>query len=112
MAQKTVLKIEPSMTEKSLTRAQKACYTFLVGKSLNKPEIRKLISQRFKVKVKKVNLQNRPPKRVRRLRRGGQITGFRPAFKLAFVYLEKGQKIEGFEIKETKSKEKKDEKTT
>lgn len=115
MAQKPFLKIAPWMTEKSLTRAGSHCYTFMVPQSANKPEIKKLVSRRFKVKVKKVNLQNRPRQLIRRTLRRGRTLGYQPGYKLAFVYLEKGETIEGYEIKEEKPKKKKskeDEKKT
>lgn len=110
MAQRSVLRIFPYMTEKSLTKAGVGCYTFKVPKSVNKPEIKKIISERFKVKVKKVNVQTRPRRLVKRITRRGRTAGYRSPYKLAFIYLEKGETIEGFEIKGEKAK--KDEKKT
>jgi len=84
----------PLITEKSinLIREQNA-YTFIVDHRLNKNQIKKIIRDLFKVKVKKVNTANYK-KRVRGIY---LIKSTRPKFKKAIVFLEAGEKIPIFE---------------
>ncbi len=87
----------PIITEKTMALKEKYNkYSFKVAKDANKIEIKNAVEQIFKVKVAKrgVNTINVLPKR----KRVGQHEGFKPAYKKAIVTLEKGEKIDAFEI--------------
>jgi len=85
--------IRPLTTEKSMDLSAQGKYFFKVGKKANKNEIRKAVSDMYKVTVTAVNVSNRKPK----TRRYGRTTGLKPGFKVAVVTLKKDQKIELFE---------------
>lgn len=85
----------PIITEKSMKLAQEGLYTFEVDKNAAKPEVAKIVAERFNVKVLKVKMINikgktKSQRRVRKLYR-------LPGFKKAIVQVEKGAKIAIFE---------------
>ena len=73
------------ITEKAATLCEDNCYTFLVHEDANKIEIKKLISKRYKVGVKKVNILKKLGKKVRR----GRVTGHTKTYKKAYVFTDK-----------------------
>lgn len=90
-----ILLKRPIITEKSMKLAQSGLYTFEVDKEAIKPQIAKLISDRFKVsvlKVKTINVKGET-KSQRRIRKFYQTKGF----KKAIVQVKKGDKIALFE---------------
>lgn len=85
----------PIVTEKSMKlKDDFNKYTFKVDKKANKIQIKQAVEEIFKVKVLKVATINVLPKR----KRVGQHVGYTPAYKKAICQIEKGQKIEAFEI--------------
>lgn len=85
--------IKPIVSEKSVKEMENGKYSFWVHINTNKLQIRKAVSDIFKVKVKDVNIQINKGKR--RMTRG--IIGKTKDRKKAIVTLESGQKIEIFE---------------
>lgn len=95
--------IKPKLTEKTLEMTRQGVYTFITPKGANKIEIKKIIAQRFKVKIKSVNVINRQGKTKRFAKKIGKRTDL----KIAIVTLEKGEKIKEFDVLfETDQKEK------
>lgn len=92
--------IRPVITEKSLKDAVKSVFTFIVRKSASKYEIANAVKVMFNVKVLGVKTTIMKGKE--------KITGKKrqkvkePDFKKARVILEKGQKIDLFEVGESK----------
>jgi len=85
----------PVITEKSNALIENFNqYTFKVAKQANKVEIKAAVEEIFKVKVLDVHTIQVLPKR----RRVGRYEGFRPAYKKAVCTLEKGQKIDQFNV--------------
>ena len=70
------------VTEKSSLLLENNCYVFLVDKDANKIEIKKFISKKYDVGVKKVNILKKHSKKVRR----GRILGSTKSYKKAYVY--------------------------
>lgn len=90
-----IILIKPIISEKSMKLAQSGLYTFEVAKDANKPLIAKAVSEKFKVKVLRVNIINikGKVKSQKRVRRSYQTQGF----KKAMVQLGKNEKIAIFE---------------
>lgn len=80
----------PIISEKASHLSESGVYIFEIDKNANKFEVRKAVENAYKVKVKGVNMVKVLPKK--RIFRGK--TGFRPGYKKAFVFLEKGEKID------------------
>ncbi|TSC87338.1 MAG: large subunit ribosomal protein L23 [Microgenomates group bacterium Gr01-1014_7] len=85
----------PIITEKSMKLAETGLYVFEVSKDATKPQIGKLVAEKFGVKVIKVKTINtkgeiKSQKRVRK----SYLTG---GFKKALVQVKKGDKIAIFE---------------
>jgi len=89
--------IRPVISEKSINDTASGKYIFKVNIKSNKHQILKAIEDLYKVKVLKVNIIN--VKAEERLIRG-KFKSEKKAWKKAIVSIKKGQKIEGFEIKE------------
>lgn len=70
------------VTEKTAVLNEDNCYVFLVDENANKIELKKYISNKFNVEVKKVNIAKKLGKKVRR----GRITGYTQTYKKAYVY--------------------------
>ncbi|MDQ7793415.1 MAG: 50S ribosomal protein L23 [bacterium] len=85
--------LRPVMSEKSTAAMAQGKYTFVVAPDATKVEIRQAVEEIFRVKVTKVNTQNRQGK----LRRMGVHRGYRPDTKKAVVTLAEGQSIKFFE---------------
>lgn len=88
--------VRPIITEKSMIKASESKFIFEVASDINKHQIAKSVEDHFKVNVIKVNIIKVKPST--RIVRGKMTTS--KAYKKAVVTLKKGQKIEGFEIKE------------
>lgn len=97
----------PIITEKSMGSTAKGKYVFRVNDNANKQEIAKEVKKAYKVDVEQVNVINvRSKERRFRFKQVGQTI----AWKKAVVSIKKGQRIEGFEIKEDKPNKKKQDK--
>lgn len=87
--------VRPIITEKVMKEIeQNNRYVFEVKKDSNKVEIKKAIEEIFKVNVTKINIVNVLPKS----KRVGKYSGFKSAYKKAYVTVQSGQKIEGFNL--------------
>ena len=91
--------LRPIISEKSMDESQRGKYTFAVHNDANKIQIKAAVEATFNVKVKAVNTLNVKRKVRSRVasRRGGRITGHRPAWKKAIVTLQPGNRIDLFE---------------
>jgi large subunit ribosomal protein L23 len=85
---KTIL-IHPIISEKSVRDKENSKYIFKVSADSNKSEIKKVVEEKFKAKVKKVNIINVPSKN----RKLGKYSGRTSQWKKAIVTLGKGQTI-------------------
>lgn len=85
---KTIL-VHPIISEKSVRDKENSKYTFKVSADSNKSEIKKIIEEKFKVKVKKVNILKVPSKN----RKLGKYSGRTSQWKKTIVTLGKGQTI-------------------
>jgi large subunit ribosomal protein L23 len=79
----------PSLTEKSISLYANRQYTFIVNKSLTKPQIKFVIEQMFDVSIININTCNLPLKK----RRVGKFIGKRATYKKAYIQLKKGDTI-------------------
>ena len=91
----------PIITEKSMKLAEGGLYVFEVSKDATKPQIGKLVTEKFGVKVLKVKTINIKGeiKSQRRVRKLYKTTGF----KKALVQVKKGDKIAIFETSKGKA---------
>lgn len=81
----------PYITEKtSAMKAEGNKYVFVVAKTANKIQLRRVIQEKYKVKVTKVNMINIPSKTIMVGRSLGTKTGFRKAI----ITLQEGDSIE------------------
>jgi len=95
--------ISPIITEKSMSNTAKGKYVFRVADTANKQEIAKEIKKAYKVDVENVNIINvRSKERRFRFKQLGRTI----SWKKAMISIKKGQRIEGFEIKEEKASKK------
>ncbi len=85
---KTVL-IHPIISEKSVRDKEHGKYIFKVNWDSNKTEIKKVIEDKFKVKVNKVNTI----KVLAKKRKMGKFSGKTSHWKKAIITLRDGQKI-------------------
>lgn len=86
---------KPHITEKTMKMAQEGLYTFIVSKSATKPQIAKVVAEKFDVKVisvKTVNIKGQI-KMQRKVRAYYETSGI----KKAMVQVAKGQTIALFE---------------
>lgn len=89
--------IRPIITEKSMLQVSEGKYTFKVAPNVNKHQIAQSIETIYKVEVIEVNIIK--VKSVKKMVKGS-IKATDRGFKKAIVKIKKGQKIEGFEVKE------------
>ncbi|MDO8686695.1 MAG: 50S ribosomal protein L23 [Candidatus Berkelbacteria bacterium] len=88
---------KPIITEKSMQNATNGKYSFKVSKSANKHQIAKEIEKVYKVKVDKVNIMiQKPETKIIK----GKYASTIKSWKKAMITLKKGQKLEGYEVKE------------
>lgn len=87
--------LKPLLTEKTtMLKDEYRQVTFIVDPRANQLEVEKAVEQAFNVKVEKVNIVRRRP---RRRFRQGRIAGQQPGWKKAYVMLAPGETIEFFE---------------
>ena len=79
----------PSLTEKSIGLYGDRQYTFIVDKSLTKPEIKYILEKIFNVTILEVNTCILPLKS----RRVGKFTGKRSNYKKTYIKLKEGDSI-------------------
>lgn len=84
---------KPIITDKTTKYLEENKYCFAVAKNTNKTDIRKAIEYIFKVKVKKINTLNMPPKK----RSIGRFTGHIATYKKAIIQLQDTYTINLFE---------------
>lgn len=92
-------RIEPIVSEKSSRLAAEQWYSFKVPLGLGKKEAQEIIEANFKVKVVKTHSLARKGKE----RRVGRRTGMTKPYKKMMVKLKKGQKIDVFDVENSKS---------
>lgn len=85
----------PLITEKSMKLAQSNFYTFEVDKGATKPQIAKIVAEKFNVKVLTVKVAN--IKGQTKTQRAVRRTYRKANFKKAIVQLKKGDRIALFE---------------
>jgi len=89
--------VRPVITEKSMTLAADSKFIFEVAIHANKHQVAQAITEIYKVEVTKVNaIGIKSEERIVR----GRFKSTTRAKKKVIVTLKKGQKIEGFEVKE------------
>ena len=81
---------QPHLTEKTSAAAAFGWYAFRVDRTLNKPEIKRAVQERYGVTVTSVRVLYRQARDVRL----GRIQGKTPGFKKALVKLAEGQALE------------------
>ena len=86
---KTRIIKNPRITEKASSMVEQNAYTFDVEQNANKTEIKKAISQIYKVTPERINILSIPDKHV--FVRGKK--GTKGGGKKAVVYLKKGDEI-------------------
>ena len=79
----------PSLTEKSINLYGERQYTFIVDRSLTKPEIKYTIEKIFNVKILEVKTAMLPTKK----RRVGKYIGQKSMYKKTYVKLKEGDSI-------------------
>ncbi len=94
--------IKPVISEKSFQQASRGKYSFLVGVSTNKMQIKDEIEKIFKVNVISVNTF----KKLGKVKKTKGVVGKRADFKKAIVTLDAKSKIDLFETEENKSTKK------
>jgi large subunit ribosomal protein L23 len=90
----------PFITEKSLSDAQKGIYTFEVDKKAKKPAIKAAVEEMFKVHVTALTTVILKGKTHRAGRK--RMPSAKPDIKKARTTLTAGEKIDLFEVGETK----------
>ena len=93
--QTNILK-RPILTERSMSEVEKGRFTFEVFKNAGKDEIKNIIQKRYKVKVLDISTQIIKGRSHRVGTRRVEVG--KPSWKKAIVQLEKGQKIDIFEV--------------
>ncbi|MBL7690153.1 MAG: 50S ribosomal protein L23 [Flavipsychrobacter sp.] len=89
--------VRPVITEKvNLQMERSGRYTFVVGHSANKLEIKKAVESFYGVRVADVNTIVVPAKNKSRFTKAGLLTGRKPSYKKAVVTLAEGETIDLF----------------
>ncbi len=96
----------PLISEKSMSNVANGQYAFMIYPEATKNSISDEIEKLYKVKVEKVRIVNLPAKSKNFRRRKGMQSA-RPK---AYIWLQKGQKLPGFEL-QPDEKDKKDKNT-
>ncbi len=81
---------QPWVTEKAVSAGSLRKYVFIVDKSANKPEVKKIIEKIYSIKVADVNITNIGGKSKRLGRSVGRTSGF----KKAVITLKEGNSID------------------
>ena len=84
--------ISPRVTEKAAIASDFGVYVFNITKSATKPQVAKAVAELFKVTPRKISIVNVKPTRV--MTRNTGKKGFTNGNKKAYVYLNKGDKID------------------
>lgn len=92
--------LKPHITEKTIELTKQNKYTFQVSKGSRKPEIAKAVESTFNVNVLDVKITTNAPETKRNYKY--QATFSKGGIKKAIVKLKKGQKIELFDLEESK----------
>lgn len=86
---------KPRITEKaSIVPETSNAYVFQIDPRATKSDVKKAIQAIYKVSPKKINVLKIHSKKVVRRKRSGTSRGVRSGGKKAYVYLNKGDKIE------------------
>ena len=89
--------LKPVITEKTMLGANNSKYVFFASCDVNKAEVAQIIKENHKVDVIKVNvIRIKPIEKITK----GKFRSISARQKKVIVTLKKGQKIEGFEVKE------------
>jgi len=89
--------VRPVITEKvNLQMERSGRYTFVVGHSANKLEIKKAVESFYGVRVANVNTIVVPAKSKSRFTKAGLLSGRKPSYKKAVVTLAEGDSIDLF----------------
>lgn len=89
--------VRPVITEKvNLQMERSGRYTFVVGNSANKLEIKKAVESFYGVRVADVNTIVVPAKNKSRFTKAGLLSGRKPSYKKAVVTLAEGDTIDLF----------------
>jgi len=89
--------IKPLLTEKTTRLADKRnTYVFVVGKDVNKIEIKNEIEKMYNVTVDSVNTAVMPGKPKSRNTKTTVVRGYKASYKKAFVTLPPGERIDIF----------------
>lgn len=89
--------VRPVISEKVNRQMERSGrYTFVVGKSANKLEIKKAVEEFYGVKVSDVNTIVVPAKNKTRYTKAGFLKGKKPSFKKAVITLAEGDSIDLF----------------
>jgi len=87
--------VKPILTEKANNQQEKlGKYAFRVNRKANKLEIKKAVEEMYEVTVATIHTIVVPGKNKTRFTKAGYIKGVKPAYKKAYVTLEKGQSID------------------
>tara|TARA_Y100001968_G_C19388432_1_gene734181 strand:- start:35 stop:325 length:291 start_codon:yes stop_codon:yes gene_type:complete len=87
--------IKPIVTEKASQQTDAMNrYAFMVSKSANKIDIKKMVEETYSVKVKSIRTMNYYGKTKSRFTKGGMIVGKRNSFKKAIIDLVDGNSID------------------
>ncbi|MDD2352139.1 MAG: 50S ribosomal protein L23 [Candidatus Caldatribacteriota bacterium] len=89
MTSQKIILIHPIISEKSVRDKEQGKYSFKVDMNSNKSEIKKVVEEKFKVKVDKVNTIKVPSKN----RKMGRFSGKTSQWKKAIITLSDGQTI-------------------
>ncbi|MFA7574050.1 MAG: 50S ribosomal protein L23 [Arcobacteraceae bacterium] len=89
MTSQKIILIHPIISEKSVRDKEQGKYSFKVDMNSNKSEIKKVVEEKFKVKVDKVNTIKIPSKN----RKMGKFSGKTSQWKKAIITLSDGQTI-------------------
>jgi large subunit ribosomal protein L23 len=86
---------KPVITEKMSTQSEKQnVFAFVVDMDANKLQIRKAVEEQYGVTVTRVNTMNYAGKSKSRFTKTGVVSGSRPDFKKAVVYVAEGDTID------------------
>jgi large subunit ribosomal protein L23 len=85
---------KPLVTDKMSLLKNKAIYGFIVKKEANKIEIKKVIENKYKVKIKKINTLIYYPKKKKKYINKKIFKGKTSYYKNVIVKLEKGNTID------------------
>lgn len=92
--------IKPIITEKSMDQASKGKFTFMVAKEANKNEVIKALEKRFKVNAVGISTCLVKGKTTKVGKRRAEVV--KSSWKKAIITLKPGEKIELFEVAQSK----------